>query len=90
MRTRTTLATAAMLTVGALLGWLAASGLLNIALGQDKRANSADLLATAGTPSVLPRPDFHFQGNVGRTYLDSDPPSSHSRYRHPRVHPTLC
>jgi arylsulfatase len=28
---------------------------------------------TSGTPSVLPRPDFHFPGNVGRTYLDSDP-----------------
>ena len=26
-----------------------------------------------GTSSVLPRPDFHFPGNVGRTYLDSDP-----------------
>jgi arylsulfatase len=26
-----------------------------------------------GTPSVLPRPDFHFPGNIGRTYLDSDP-----------------
>jgi arylsulfatase len=26
-----------------------------------------------GTPEVLPRPDFHFKGNVGRTYLDSDP-----------------
>jgi hypothetical protein len=25
------------------------------------------------TPSVLPRPDFHFPGNVGRTFLDSDP-----------------
>jgi arylsulfatase A-like enzyme len=28
---------------------------------------------TPGTPSVLPRPDFHFPGNVGRTYRDSDP-----------------
>jgi arylsulfatase A-like enzyme len=28
----------------------------------------------AGTPSALPRPDFHFPGNVGRTYLDSDKP----------------
>src|SRR4030095_15191275 len=28
---------------------------------------------TPGTPSVLPRPDFHFLGNVGRTYRDSDP-----------------
>lgn len=25
------------------------------------------------TPRVLPRPDFHFPGEVGRTYLDSDP-----------------
>jgi len=28
---------------------------------------------TPGTPIVLPRPDFHFKGNVGRTYKDSDP-----------------
>jgi arylsulfatase len=35
-------------------------------------ANTA-LAQTGGTPSVLPRPDFHFQGNVGRTYLESDP-----------------
>ena len=28
----------------------------------------------AGTPEVLPRPDFHFPGEVGRTYLESDPP----------------
>ena len=27
----------------------------------------------AGTPDVLPRPDFHFTGEVGRTDLDSDP-----------------
>src|SRR5262252_923265 len=27
----------------------------------------------AETPDVLPRPDFHFTGAVGRTYLDSDP-----------------
>src|SRR5215467_8664661 len=27
----------------------------------------------ASTPSVLPRPDFHFPGSVGRTYADSDP-----------------
>lgn len=26
-----------------------------------------------GTPDTLPRPDFHFQGEVGRTYADSDP-----------------
>ena len=27
----------------------------------------------AGTPEVLPRPDFRFPGEIGRTYLDSDP-----------------
>ncbi len=27
-----------------------------------------------GTPTVLPRPDFRFPGEVGRTYLESDPP----------------
>ncbi len=27
-----------------------------------------------GTPSVLPRPDFRFPGEVGRTFQDSDPP----------------
>ena len=27
-----------------------------------------------GTPSVLPRADFRFPGEVGRTVLDSDPP----------------
>jgi arylsulfatase A-like enzyme len=26
-----------------------------------------------GTPDTLPRPDFHFGGEVGRTYADSDP-----------------
>lgn len=29
--------------------------------------------ALGATPSVLPRPDFRFSGNVGRTYFDSDP-----------------
>ncbi|WP_428303787.1 arylsulfatase [Lacipirellula sp.] len=37
-------------------------------------ASVADVaLAAEPTPAVLPRPDFHFPGNVGRTYLDSDP-----------------
>src|SRR5436189_1871065 len=35
-------------------------------------ANTA-FAQTGGTPSVLPRPDFHFQWNVGRTWRDSDP-----------------
>ena len=28
----------------------------------------------AATPEILPRPDFHFPGVVGRTFPDSDPP----------------
>jgi arylsulfatase A-like enzyme len=42
-------------------------GLLNIAFSQEKKP------AAEGTPSVLPRKDFHFLGNVGRTFKDSDP-----------------
>jgi arylsulfatase len=33
----------------------------------------AETTPSGGTPIVLPRPDFHFPGNVGRTYKDSDP-----------------
>jgi arylsulfatase len=58
-----------MLAVGALLGWLAASGRLATVLAQDKKAEPTPALV-GGTPDVLPRPDFHFPGNVGRTYLD--------------------
>jgi hypothetical protein len=73
MRARTILAAAALLTVGALLGWLTASGRLITALAQEKRLESAPA-DTGGTPLALPRPDFHFPGNVGRTILDSDKP----------------
>lgn len=30
-------------------------------------------MATPGTPDILPRPDFRFPGETGRTYLESDP-----------------
>jgi len=63
MRTRTILAAATMLAVG----WLDAT-----AFAQEE--NHASTAATGATPDVLPRPDFQFEGNVGRTYLDSDPP----------------
>jgi arylsulfatase A-like enzyme len=29
--------------------------------------------AESCSPNILPRPDFHFDGEVGRTYLESDP-----------------
>ena len=70
MRMRATLAASTVLAVGALLGWLAASGRPTNAQAQN--APLANQPPTGGTPQVLPRPDFHFPGNVGRTYLDSD------------------
>lgn len=36
-------------------------------------AKSGKKSAAGGTPDILPRPDFHFTGDVGRTYQDSDP-----------------
>jgi hypothetical protein len=38
-----------------------------------KETGSSPGAPPAETPDVLPRPDFHFQGEIGRTYLDSDP-----------------
>jgi arylsulfatase A-like enzyme len=43
----------------------------------------------ANTPSVLPRPDFHFPGNVGRTYLDSDPPQFPQPVQAPKDAPNI-
>lgn len=42
-----------------------------------------------GTPSVLPRPDFHFQGNVGRTFLDSDSPQFPQPVQAPKGAPNI-
>lgn len=58
MRMRATFGIAALLAGTALIG-----ALTGTAKAQER-----------GTPSVLPRPDFHYPGNVGRTYLDSDAP----------------
>jgi arylsulfatase A-like enzyme len=57
----------------AMLGCLMASGSLAEALAQNKESDGS-FPATIGTPTVLPRPDFRFPGNIGRTILDSDLP----------------
>lgn len=57
---------ARMLSVTLLCG---AASLATAALAQE-----ASHWPAPTTPSVLPRPDFHFPGTVGRTILDSDPP----------------
>src|SRR5215204_2725171 len=43
----------------------------------------------AGTPLVLPRPDFHFPGNVGRTYLDSAKPQFPQPVQPPKEAPNI-
>ena len=43
----------------------------------------------AGTPSILPRPDFHFSGEVGRTYADSDPPQFPQPVKAPKGAPNI-
>lgn len=37
------------------------------------RAADSSAFPPPSTPSVLPSPDFHFPGNIGRTFKDSDP-----------------
>ena len=59
------LLTAAVIAVGGLLGWLAASGHLTTAIAQDERPS--------GAAEVLPHPDQPFQGKIGRTAKESTP-----------------
>lgn len=42
-----------------------------------------------GTPEILPRPDFHFTGSVGRTYQDSDPPQFPQPVQPPKGAPNI-
>ena len=58
-------------------------------LAQTTRGAEASASAPANTPSVLPRPDFHFPGNVGRTYLDSDPPQFPQPVKAPKSAPNV-
>ena len=89
MRTRTTLATAAVLMAGALLEWLVASNWLASVLAEDKKTDPALNKQNGSTPDVLPRPDFHFPGNVGRTFLDSDPAPFPQPVRPPKGAPNI-
>ncbi|MCK7599008.1 arylsulfatase [Microbulbifer sp. CAU 1566] len=43
----------------------------------------------AETPEVLPRPDFHFKGKVGKTYKDSDPPEFPQPVQAPKGAPNV-
>ena len=41
------------------------------------------------TPPILPRPDFHFTGEVGRTFKDSDPPQFPQPVQAPKGAPNV-
>src|SRR5262249_23891018 len=89
MRTRTILSAATVIAASALLGWLTASARLSTILADDKKAEPAVAQTNGGTPSVLPRPDFHFSGNVGRTILDSDKPQFPQPVQPPKGPPNV-
>ena len=59
---------------------IALLGGLNLAIAQEKEPS---------TPTVLPRPDFHYKGNVGRTYLESDPPQFPKPVQAPKGAPNI-
>src|SRR5262245_10241762 len=66
MRTRTTIMTVAVLALGSLLGWMAASGRLDaLVSAQEKNSQSRD----GGT--VLPRPPDPFRGIINLRAKDS-------------------
>src|SRR5262245_47069678 len=62
---------------------------LGIALASLPVVRAQTATSSPGTPSVLPRPDFHFQGNVGRTFQDSDPPQFPQPVRAPKGAPNI-
>src|SRR5262249_45822501 len=84
MRTRMTPVAAAVLAVGTVGGWLAASG-----QPAGDRTGPGKNWPTASPPTVLPRPDFHFPGNVGRTILDSDKPQFPQPVQAPKGAPNV-
>src|SRR5437762_8558259 len=55
---------------------------------QDRPAVPTTIPPPAATES-LPRPDFHFPGNVGRTYEDSDPATFPQVARPPKGAPNV-
>ena len=62
------------------------SGLSHRVIAQSKPPATP---SSAGTPTVLPRPDFHFPGSVGRTYLDSDAPQFPQPVQAPKGAPNI-
>jgi arylsulfatase len=81
--------TAALIAAGAFLGWLASAERPPQVYAEDKKAGAAPTPTSGGTPTVLPRLDFHFSGSVGRTFLDSDKPQFSQPVQAPRGAPNI-
>src|SRR5262245_34813646 len=81
MRTKDSRSATTLVIVVLLYGWLVVASRAQPAPGGQTPPPS--------TPSVLPRPDFHFPGNVGRTYLDSDPPQFPQPVQAPKGAPNV-
>ena len=77
---------AAVLAVGGVFGWLAASGRMGELFAQAPKTNST---SDRGTPKVLPRPDFEFKGKVGKTYKDAAPPQFPQQVKAPKGAPNV-
>lgn len=70
-----------------LAGLLAITSYAPAIIAQQPTENTDE--QSAGTPIVLPRPDFKFPGSVGRTYLDSDPPQFPQPVQAPKGAPNI-
>ncbi|MHA3786936.1 arylsulfatase [Flavobacterium hauense] len=59
------------------------------AMAQDNKNKPQEQPKAAGDGVNLPPPDFHFNGYVGRTYLDSDPPQFPQPVKAPKGAPNV-
>src|SRR5438046_10605359 len=67
-----------------------AAFVVSIMIAQSVRAaENVSPAPSPGMSSSLPRPDFHFQGNVGRTFDDSDAPIFPKVVRPPQAAPNV-
>ena len=71
------------------LAWMAVLAGSEMASGPQASAVLADDTKAAGTPAILPRPDFQFCGKVGKTFQDSDPPQFPQPVRAPKGAPNV-
>src|SRR5580692_9177954 len=72
-----------------LLTVILASGGCLLAQSSDTKSPPASTVPPPPPAQSLPRPDFRYKGQVGRTYLDSDPPTFPQVVRPPKGAPNV-